>query len=173
MLAILCDLSRSGEPLPLWLGLPLATAIGLCCGAVFQIPRDWAFREAFGVDPPAGIRSLRMWRHYEGGPGEHSLIFEFLADEADIRALTAKFGEPSVVAQRMPEKRSAVCGNVEDWMHFFDSYANPSLTNGRNTWRRITPLCGQEMYYHREGAESTLLLWERATGWTVALHTRT
>lgn len=177
--AALCSLlSRSGR-LPSWkMGTPVAIVIGLACGAAFRVIPSWAFGEAFGIDQPTGIRDLRIWRHYEGGPGEHSLIFEFNANEDAIRSLTASFPKNERNSQ-YPATWSEVAqkfGTHNAWMSAYELYGGAYHANGRKTWSNLSPLRDPEIHFvsasQKNRGRSILVLWERATGRTVALHSR-
>lgn len=171
-------MSRSGQP-PRWaFGFVLAVVIGLGCGAVFRVIPSWAFNEAFGIDQPAGICDLHISRHYEGGPGEHSLIFEFTADEDVIRALTASFPRRPDTPPGVPnsEQLDREWRENHSWMAAYELYGGAFHPNGRRTWGRIAPLREPELFYwgmsSQKGVKSTLLLWDRASGRVVVLHTR-
>lgn len=178
VIALISRMTRSGK-LPQWqYGLVLAVAIGLCSGAAFRVRPSWAFREVFGVEQPRGIHDLRIWRHYEGGPGEHTLILEFRADEAAVIALTASIprqpnpppGAPdlSKLEQEWYENRS--------WIAAYELFGGAFHSNGRKTWERILPLREPQVYYRELSptteAKSTLLMWEPESGRVVVLHSR-
>lgn len=169
-------LTRSGRQ-PRWqYGLILAVALGLCCGAVFRVIPSWAFNEVFGIEQPSGIRDLRIWRHYEGGPGEHSLILEFKADETAVRALTASIPRDSSQPSHAPhlEELERAWYENRSWMAAYELFGGAYHSNGRKTWERIAPLRGPEVFYRRlsPGAKSVLLLWEPDSGRVVVLHSR-
>lgn len=179
LLAALCSLASPSGRLPgLKTGAPVAIVIGLGCGAAFRVIPSWAFTEAFGVDQPIGIRDLRNWRHYEGGPGEHSLIFEFFANEEAIRTLTASFPKPANHSQYPTIWGEIVqkYGDTNAWMAAYELYGGAYHANGRKTWSRLQQLRDPEIHFvpasQQNRGRSILLLWERETGRTVALHSR-
>lgn len=146
-----------------------------CCVPV--IP-SWSFSEAFGVDQPSGIRELRIWRHYEGGPGEHSLIFEFTADEDAIRNLTASFPKNERNSQ-YPATWGEVAqkfGTHNAWMSAYELYGGAYHASGRGTWARLKPLDNPEILFvpasQQNKGKSILVLWDRSSGRTVVLHSR-
>ncbi len=167
-------MSRLDRPPLRYLGLALAVVIGLSCGAVFRVIPTWAFNEAFGIDQPEGIRDLRIWRHYEGGPGEHSLILEFVADEAAVRALTAALPSQSDRPPNVPhmEQLEREWRESRSWLAAYELFGGPGHAIGRRTWKRITPLHAPEIFYWDHGVNSTLLLWDRTLGRVVVLHSR-
>ena len=67
--------------------------IGLLAGHLMRVTPQWAFQEALRIDPPAGVDVTNIHRHYEGGPGEHTLIVEFNADQQAMQGLLNRVPE--------------------------------------------------------------------------------
>jgi hypothetical protein len=153
------------------LRLPVATAIGVAAGLALSVGPDWAFREAFGRAPPAGVRDVRIQRHYVGGPGEHVLIIEFTADPAALGALTARLPEEPE-GDRVEKWRATGQG----WPAAFDVFAGRQvLPAARSSWLRIRPLENPEVLDFSPVGDASgrlVLFWERSTGRCVALHVR-
>lgn len=158
--------------------LIVAVMIGLSSGAVFRVIPSWAFHEAFGIAQPAGIRDLRLWRHYEGGPGEHSLIFEFTADKEALAGLIARFPhEPdSLVGFVGDEARQSAWRDRHEWIAAYDLYGGAFHPNGRRTWERLAPLHEPRLFFRGRRSDTNgtylLMLWEESTGRVVVLHSR-
>lgn len=179
LIVAFCSLiSRSGRP-PGWKsGSVLAIVTGLGCGAAFRVIPSWAFAEAFGVDQPSGIRDLHIWRHYEGGPGEHSLIFEFNANEDAISTLTGPFPKPAKYSP-YPTRWDEVVqkqGESNAWMAAYEIFGGAYHTNGRKAWSQLNPMHDPQIFFapasQQNRGRSILVLWERASGRTIAFHSR-
>lgn len=145
-------------------GMTLALAVG--AGASIRVSPAWAFDEAFGTLQPKEIRDLRIIRHYEGGPGEHTLILTFAADRQAIAKLTARRA-----FNTDPEEWRAAGSNWSDIWHTFAAHF--PLPFGRRSWERIPPLSKPEVFWWSDFAKQTILFWERESGRAVVLSVRT
>lgn len=157
--------------------LPLVL-IGGAAGHALRVTPGWAFQEAMQIDPPPGVRVTRIARHYEGGPGEHTLIVEFTADAAAMGALLKQ-------APGLKDGRK-----LEHWLEGPQTWdAALNLRPVRSTeyypsrhrfsrWSlsRIAPMTTPyDIWIGSTGsvAKEFVLLWERATGRGVLAHRRT
>jgi len=151
------------------LRLPVAAGIGIAVGLLLSIGPAWAFQEAFGTDPPNGVRDVRISRHYSGGPGEHVLIIEFTADASALQALV-RGHTVSSDSRRVAAWRDA----GGDWEQVTDFFVGPGATSfTRSSWRRIRPFERAEAFELGLVNEGSLVLFHEAgTGRCVALHER-
>ncbi len=169
--ALLLDSVLAGAKRRLIPRLALAAAVGVAVGTALRVGPEWAFREAFDADPPAGIRDVRIQRHYIGGPGEHALIIEFVADAAAIHALTSLHA-PHPRSQRTEQWLAAGGVWSETWSHF--SGPGP-LGLVRSSWMRIQPLENAAVCDYGsvgESCGSLVLFHQSETGRCVALQVR-
>ena len=159
----------------------LGLVVGLAIGWQHRVTPEWAFQEAFGVQPPPGIRDVHVWRHYLGGPGEHALIIEFHADHAAIEALEAAAIETlrplKTYTVEWLESGAPDSRRVEEWRDSggsweaaWESFAGPARTRfSRTSWMRIRPLDAPRVLdygYH------LVLMVDETSGRAVALHVR-
>jgi hypothetical protein len=147
----------------------VAAGVGVAVGLLLCVGPDWAFHEAFGAAPPGGIRDVRIWRHYIGGPGEHVLIIELTADAAAIQALLQT--HPSVADS---EKVARWHAAGDTWAQAFDLFVGPGPTSlAHASWQRIRPLEHAAVLDLGEYNNGQLWLFEEpTTGRCVALHVR-
>jgi hypothetical protein len=151
------------------LRVAVGVIIGVALGLLLSIGPGWAFREAFGVELPPGVRDVRVWRHYLGGPGEHVLIIEFTADPNAVQALTAM--RPSAPeSDRLKRWRAAGA----EWPAAFDIFVGPGPTSiARMSWMRTGPLNNPELFELGPSNGGSLVLFrEPGAGRCVALHVR-
>jgi len=151
------------------LRLGIAVLASAMVGANFPLSRNWAFDEAFGVACPNGVRDFKLLRHYEGGPGEHTLLMQFYADEAIIREITSQ--RPFL--QDSDEIHEWVAEGAV-WSDAFVRFSPPGrLPFGRRSWHRISPVEAPRVFWWNEyGGKSTLLLWDDGSGRAVVLNAR-
>lgn len=151
------------------LRVPVAAAVGVAVGMLLGVGPEWAFREALGSAPPNGVRDVRIWRHYLGGPGEHALIIEFTADVAAFQALVQAH-PPLPDSHKVTRWREAGGG----WGQAFDIFVGSGVTSfARASWQRIRPLERPEALDLGESNRGSLVLFhEPGTGRCVALHVR-
>ncbi|MGD8451816.1 MAG: hypothetical protein PVJ57_08360 [Phycisphaerae bacterium] len=153
------------------LRLIVAVAVGLAVGRLLSVGPDWAFQEAFGVDAPAGVRDVHIFRHYVGGPGEHILIIEFTANPDVVKALLSL--HPVVTNSETAQSWHAAGGG---WPQAFDDFAGPCpMGFARAAWLRIRPLAEPEVFDFGgiEASGGRLVLFhEPHTDRCVALHVR-
>jgi len=147
----------------------VAAVVGACVGLLLNVRPGWAFREAFGVDPPSGVQDVRIWRHYLGGPGEQVLIIEFTADAKALEGLLAVC--PPLTDGEKAARWQAAGGG---WEQAFDVCVPLGLTRfARASWLRIRPLKNTEVFELRLANSRRLTLFhEPATGRCVVLHVR-
>jgi hypothetical protein len=146
-----------------------AVLVGSAVGLLLNVGPGWAFREAFEMEPPAGVRDVRVWRHYAGGPGEHVLIIEFTADSAAFETLIR---QRTVVPDSVGLERWRAAGG--EWAQVLDNLAPFGITSfARSSWGRIRPLERPEAFDLGGSNRGTLTLFrEPDTGRCVALHVR-
>lgn len=151
------------------LRLPVAVGVGIGVGMLLGIGPAWAFQEAFGTEPPDGVRDVRISRHYSGGPGEHVMIIEFTADASALQALV-RGHTVSPDSRRVAAWRDA----GGEWEQVADFFIGPGATSfTRSSWRRIRPLERAEAFHLSLVNEGSLVLFHEAgTGRCVALHER-
>jgi hypothetical protein len=146
-----------------------AVAAGVAVGLLLGVGPDWAFREAFEMAPPDGVHSVRIWRHYLGGPGEHALIIEFTADTASFESLV-KAHPPLSDSDRVRRWQDAGGG----WDSVLDAFLRIGQTRFVcSSWQEIRPLEQTEVLDLGGSNRGTLALFrEPDTGRCVALHVR-
>ena len=153
------------------LRLVLAAVVGVGIGISLRIGPEWAFRAAFGIEPPAGVRDARIWRHYVGGPGEHVLIIEFTADRNAVKKLSKLYPEPPV-----NKRIEAWEAGGSTWPGAFDTFVDHDTTAlARRSWLKIKPLKEPDVYDFgsvRQVAGYLTLFHEPRTNRCVALHVR-
>ena len=151
------------------LRVPVAAAVGVAAGMLLNVGPDWAFREAFEMAPPDGVRDVRIWRHYLGGPGEHALIIEFTADAAAFQTLVQ--AHPPLSDSDKARRWQAAGGG---WDSIYDVFVGPGPTSFvRSSWQKIQPLKQPEVLDLGGSNRGTLALFrEPNTGRCVALHVR-
>lgn len=149
--------------------VPTAVLVGGAVGLLLNVGPVWAFREAFEMDPPAGVRDVRVCRHYAGGPGEHVLIIEFTADSAAFETLLRP---RTVLSDSAGLERWRAAGG--EWAHVLDSLVPFGITSfARSSWERISPLQRPEAFALGASNRGALTLFrEPDTGRCVALHVR-
>ncbi|MEW6250072.1 MAG: hypothetical protein AB1716_05455 [Planctomycetota bacterium] len=150
----------------------VAIVVGCAAGVALNVRPAWAFREAFGVEQlPAGVREVRVQRHYLGGPGEHALIVEFTADEATLRSLL-KLRPHDPDSYKVQQWRATGGG----WLPAFDAFVGPAATTlARRSWSRIRPLQAPEVFDFDATTElrsRLVLFYEPPSGRCVALQVR-
>lgn len=146
-----------------------AMVVGVTIGIFFGVGPDWAFREAFEMAPPNGIHDVRIWRHYLGGPGEHLLIIEFMADAAALQALAQ--AHPPTSDSYYIHRWKAAGGS---WAQALDIFGTPVLTSfAYSSWKRIRPLEHPVVLALGATNRGTLVLFqEQGSSRCVALHVR-
>lgn len=147
----------------------VAAGVGVSAGLLLSVSPAWAFREAFEIDPPSGIRDVRIHRHYLGGPGEQALFIEFTADAGAWQQLVDAHTPAS---QSTAIERWRAAGGA--WDQLFDTFGGPTVTTfSRASWARIRPMEHPEVYDLGESNHGRLvLLHEPETGRCIALHVR-
>ncbi len=169
--ALLLDFVACGVVGRLIPRLALGAVVGVAVGIAWGVEPDWALQEVFGCEPPARIRNVRIQRHYIGGPGEHVLIIEFVADAAAFQALTS-LHTPKDRSGRVERWRAA----GGDWSATWEAFAGPCATRfARSSWMKIQPLTGMDVFDYGtlpRSVDSLILFHEPKTGRYVALHVR-
>lgn len=154
-----------------WFVVRVTTAafVGVVVGILLSVGPDWAFREAFGLEPPNGVHDAKIWRHFVGGPGEHTLIIEFTADDAAFQTLV-RAHPPQSDSDRV--KRWKKSGGA--WDSVLDAFAGAGQSSFVHaTWRQIRSLNPVEAYDLGESNYGSLSLFrETGTGRCVAFHVR-
>ncbi len=160
--AIIHFMWKEGSAPPVWLGVILSLAVGLMAGYPTRLRPNWAFQTAFGEDVPAGVRDLRIERHYEGGGGDFSLIMQFAASRDVVQQVTAarkfEFDDERIRAWR---ENGGTWERLPGTVGFFF-----------RTWNSIEPAKKPTILYWRGTGTTarTLLVWEPDTGRAVALY---
>ncbi len=136
--------------------------IGLVTGHLMRVTPQWAFQEALKIDPPPGIKVQDIHRHYEGGPGEHTLIMECRATDAAIDEILKQF--PPAVDD--PQTRKWIEAG-SDWnaaIHLDDHLA--TFPFSRFTFGWIKPMSQFQFYQLGLGNDgltypgNVTVLWE-------------
>lgn len=150
------------------LRLGVAVLVSATIGANMPLNEDWAFQEAFGVPRPINIQRVKLTRHYEGGPGEHTLLMEFQADETIIQEITSQ----RTFIQDSDRVREWI-SDGGDWSYAFEFFSAPGrLPFSRRSWHQITPIDGPQVYDWDAAIHSTIIFWDNDSGRTVVLNTR-
>jgi len=84
---VICGLQRKKTARRNAARLIIIGVIGFVTGHLMRVTPQWAFQEALRIDAPTGVEVTHIRRHYEGGPGEHTLIVEFNADDNAFKKL--------------------------------------------------------------------------------------
>lgn len=146
--------------------LVVISVIGLVTGHLMRVTPQWAFQEALKIDPPTGVEVTRIHRHYEGGPGEHTLIVEFNADDNATKRLLESV--PEVVNGTIGETwREAGADWNAAWTVLCGLNGFPF---SRWSWNRINPMNNPRFfdygYPHYHGGPmypgEAIILWEQA-----------
>lgn len=163
--------SRLGKAASFGIRLAIAAVVGVAVGWLLQATPEWAFREAMGNDPPAGVQVTRVQRHYEGGPGEHTLIVEFTADASVMNSLiTDKVVEESAKSERIAAWRAAG-GTWEEALRHLGR--TDTLPFAWMTWKRIRPLENPQVYdFGIVNHGYLILLYDTTSERAVVLHRR-
>lgn len=168
LLAILFDLALCAYRARFTLRAVVSLAVGLLAGDLLSVDSAWAFQQAFGVDPPPGVREVDIARHYVGGPGEHILIIEFESDPAALQTLTS-LRAMKVESDRLRLWRTSGAR----WQEAFDTLVLGGVTGiARWSWQRIRPLESPAAYEFEAVGGSLTLFHEPRSGRCVALHVR-
>lgn len=162
---------RPGKAMSFIIRLAIAVVVGVAVGWLLRASPAWAFREAMDSEIPAGVRVTRVQRHYEGGPGEHTLIVEFKADASVITSmLSDEVVEASAKSDRIT-RWSAAGRTWEGAMEYLDGPA--PLPFSKMTWSRVHPLQDPQAYdFGVVNNGHLILLYEPASGRGVMLHRR-
>ncbi len=162
---------RKGKAALCSVRLLLAVAVGVAIGWLLRVTPGWAFREAMEIDPPAGVHVTRVQRHYEGGPGEHTLIIEFTADESALKTLISdQVMEQSEHSRRIEDWFSA----GRTWEAAFDCFCRPTtFPFSRRSWMRIRPLDNPQVYdFGIVNGGHLALLYDASSKRAVMVHAR-
>ncbi|QOV91525.1 hypothetical protein [Humisphaera borealis] len=136
--------------------------------------RRGAFRDAFGVDPPAALQDLYVERFYAGGPGDMMTLMRFKVDPQIVRQLVA--------TSRSEENSSynAYLAGTMSWKQLWDSTFAVASTRKVEWWLDAPPLAQPKL--HTVGTSSvaptgggpirsTRIVWDDSTGETFVLMT--
>jgi len=155
--------------------LPLVL-IGGAAGYALRVTPGWAFQEAMQIDPPPGVTVTHIARHYEGGPGEHTLIVEFTADVTAMDALLKqapglKDGRKLEHWLEGPQTWDAALNLIS--VKYTEYFPNCHLFSHWSL-SQITPMTTPfDLWVGRfPSANEVTLLWERATGRGVLVQRR-
>jgi hypothetical protein len=168
-LLLLVDVVARAGRLKFMIRVLFAIVAGVILGRLLAVRADWAFNEALGISPPAGVTDVHISRHYTGGPGEHVMIVEFQADAAAMRDLTSR-KEQGFDDDRIKRWRES----GEDWSDAFSAFVISPLSGSAHlAWERIRPM--QNVQFFNLGNQNSghvAMFVEPATGRCVMLHVR-
>lgn len=132
----------------------------LAVSPLIRLSKQQAFELAFGMAPPPGVRELRFERHYEGGPGDNSILMTFKADHACIEQITSlrAFGPDEYALERWEERG-------RDWSTWVARERATIRGQTGKWWRQLPPMAEPQFlqWGHGDRPEGTLLIWEPAT----------
>lgn len=147
------------------LRLPVAVAVGVAIGFLLSVDRAVAFRDAFGIDPPRGVRMSHVRRHYLGGPGEEVVIMELTADPPGLAALTSL---PTARTQTESLADWRTLGG--SWEDAFEVFVGPGATDvAWRSWLRVRPILNPDVYDFGTAGRGCALFCDPSTGRCVAL----
>ena len=150
--------------------LALTGGIGIVAGNVLRVTPKWAFHEALAIEVPAGVDVQRIHRHYEGGPGENTLIIEFKADKNAIQALLE--AAPPDKDGKWKEKWQQAGAN---WTAAWEVLCKLNkFPFSRWSWNSIAPMTQPVMHEFgfNERHADVILLWDPTTTSGVLLQER-
>ena len=151
----------------MWMRFTVALIIPLllALSPLFRLGKEEAFELAFGLKPPPGVSDLVVERHYEGGPGDYTLLLQFTADPATIEQITShrEFAPYEDLAALWDE----VNGN---WSAFVDALHGYAARPG--WWQQLKPMRNPDIlqWWPQGKARGTLLLWDPQSGTAYAAH---
>ena len=129
---------------------------------MLRVTPQWAFQEALKIDPPTGVEVQDIHRHYEGGPGEHTLIMECKATYSAIDEILKKF--PPVVDRWQTRKWIETGADWNAAIHNDDHLE--TFPFSRWTLSRIEPMREPQFHHLDLGRDGltypgeVIVLWE-------------
>lgn len=165
-------LRRLGRAASIGLRLATAAVVGVVVGWLLRATPEWAFQEAMEIDPPPGVHVTKVQRHYEGGPGEHTLIVEFTADDSTLKSLISGRVSKSSPHERL-EAWKADGSTWEEALTYFGAGGLTPFPFSRMSWMQIRALENPQVYFlHGRDNGRLTLMYEAATGRAIMLHVR-
>jgi hypothetical protein len=142
--------------------IPVLFSVGL------RVNADHAFREAFGVAVPAGVRELTVDSNVSTPSGRRAVLMRFVADSRTVRELLAGGGFEA--DQQIAEARN----EHETWSNILRLAFGDMARLGGAAWTKMSPMPRPE--YRRwlrtlDGTRTeTSLLWDADTGQAYLLY---
>lgn len=169
LILVLVDLIVRGARLQFRTRILLAVATGAVIGRVLSVGPDWAFNEALRIDTPPGVTDVQISRHYIGGPGEHVMIVEFLANATALINLKSRAGRST--NERNISRWREAGAHWKDALSFF--VMSPMNQSAQRQWNRIRPFENvQTIDLGAQQSGDVVLFVEPETGRCAMVHVR-
>jgi len=124
----------------------------------FRADPDRLFERAFGMRPPEGVKDLLAERHYAGGPGDQTILFQFTADRPTIDRLVAHRGfKPDM------DRIETYWGEKQNTSRLWDDLFIRMLVLPGPKWKNPPHISEPILYKWQRGpheVEAAIMLWD-------------
>lgn len=124
------------------------------------------FHQAFGMNPPAGVKELQAEGHYAGGPGDQVYFLHFFASRQAIEQIMAD----KPMTRDLDSVENYMRGE-RDWNSFWAAHIGQWAVF-KPAWATVPPMKEPELYHWSLGSiQGVTFLWDAATGEAYVIYT--